>query len=228
VLVEKAKTTPNAYPMTLNALVTGCNQKSNRCPVMQLEPDDVEESLERLRKLGAVGVVEGYGRVTKYRHYLYQWLGVDKREIAVMAELLLRGPQTVGELRARASRMEPIRHLSELEPLLQSLKAKGLVIPLTPEGRGHVVTHALYPPEELERIKQQHEVSRATPAAAPPGAARPTGGPEGPSDKAPAIQQQLDAIRQELSQLRSDLDELATAYRHTDDQLQRLREELGA
>ena len=69
---------------------------------MQLEPDEVEESLDRLRELGAVGLVEGYGRVEKYRHYLYEWLGVDKVELAVMTELLLRGDQTVGELRGRA------------------------------------------------------------------------------------------------------------------------------
>ena len=84
--------------MSLNAVATGSNQKSNRDPLMQLEPDDVAESLERLRQLGAVGMVEGYGRVTKYRHYLYEWLGVEKLELSVMTELLLRGAQTEGEL----------------------------------------------------------------------------------------------------------------------------------
>ncbi len=100
VLAEKAKTTPDIYPMSLNAIRTGCNQKSNRHPLMELEPEEVEESLDRLREIGAVGLVEGYGRVQKYRHYLYDWLGVDKVELAVMTELLLRGEQTVGELRA--------------------------------------------------------------------------------------------------------------------------------
>ncbi|HPP53849.1 MAG TPA: DUF480 domain-containing protein, partial [Thermoguttaceae bacterium] len=89
-------------------VTTGANQKSNRAPVMQLEPEDVEAALDRLRAIGAVGLVEGYGRVPKYRHYFYEWLGVDKVEAAVMAELLLRGPQTEGELRAHASRMEPL------------------------------------------------------------------------------------------------------------------------
>ena len=96
VLAEKAKTTPDIYPLSLNAVCTGCNQKSNRSPVMQLEPDAVEESLDRLREMGAVGIVQGYGRVSKYRHYLYDWLGVDKLEMAVITELLLRGDQTVG------------------------------------------------------------------------------------------------------------------------------------
>ncbi len=80
VLGEKAKTTPDAYPMTINGLVAGCNQKSNRAPVLQLEADQVEESLDRLREFGAVALVEGAGRVQKYRHYLYEWLGVGKVE----------------------------------------------------------------------------------------------------------------------------------------------------
>ena len=88
VLVEKAKTVPSAYPMSINAIATGANQKNNRFPVMQLEPDQVEESLERLRGLGAVGLIQGYGRVAKYRHYLYEWLGVDKVELAVMTGAL--------------------------------------------------------------------------------------------------------------------------------------------
>ena len=115
VLAEKAKTTPDIYPMSLNAICTGCNQKSNRSPLMQLEPSEIEESLDRLRELRAVGLIEGYGRVAKYRHYLYEWLGVDKVEMAVMTELLLRGDQTVGDLRGRAARMEPIPDLARSE-----------------------------------------------------------------------------------------------------------------
>ena len=157
VLAEKAKTTPDVYPMSLNAISAGCNQKSNRAPLMQLEPADVEESLDRLRGLGAVGLVEGYGRVQKYRHYLYDWLGVDKVELAVMTELLLRGDQTVGELRGRAARMEPIADLAALQPVLDSLKSKGLVMALTPEGRGHVVSHALYKPREIEALKAKYQ-----------------------------------------------------------------------
>src|SRR5262249_31394464 len=97
VLIEKAKTTPDTYPLSLNALVTGCNQKNNRHPVTSYEDHEVEESLDRLRKLGAIAAVQGSGRVGKYRHYMYEWLGVDKVELAIMAELLLRGPQTAGD-----------------------------------------------------------------------------------------------------------------------------------
>src|ERR1700730_16570601 len=88
VLVEKAKTTPEQYPLTLNGLVSGCNQKNNRDPQMQLVAADVEEALDRLRAVGAVAEVQGSGRVLKYRHLLYEWLGVEKVELSVMAELL--------------------------------------------------------------------------------------------------------------------------------------------
>jgi uncharacterized protein len=206
VLVEKAKTTPEAYPMSLNAITTGCNQKNNRAPVMQLEPDQVEEALERLREMGAVGLIEGHGRVPKYRHYLYQWLGVEKVELAVMAELLLRGDQTEGELRARASRMEPIPDLAALRTILDSLMAKGLVISLTPEGRGHVLTHALYHPPELERLKSQYSgrVS-AEPAEGDAESLSPAAAPARPDEIA--------ALRQELAELRSALEALADEFR---------------
>src|SRR5262249_28725125 len=110
VLVEKAKTTPDAYPLSVNALVTGCNQKSNREPVMNIEDDDVEECLYALEKKAMVSRVQG-GRVERWRHELYTAWKVDKIEIAILAELLLRGPQTEGELRGRVSRMEPVEDL---------------------------------------------------------------------------------------------------------------------
>ncbi len=250
VLVEKAKTTPNAYPITLNATVTGCNQKSNRWPMMNLEPADVEESLDRLRELGAVGLIQGQGRVSKYRHYLYEWLGVDKVELAIMAELLLRGPQTEGELRGRASRMEPIQDLPALRPLLASLKAKRLVIPLTPEGRGHVVTHALYSQRELERIRAEYASGRGSPDGggdegeesspaqrAPLAACQPV--PEeavvGKPSAAPCegggaterLRREVEELRGQVAQLRSEIDDLATACRETAQELQRLRADLG-
>ncbi len=244
VLVEKAKTTPSAYPMSLNAICTASNQKSNRSPMMNLQPEDVEESLERLRRLGAVGLVEGYGRVAKYRHYLYDWLGVDKVEIAVMAELLLRGAQTEGELRGRAARMEPIRDLADLRPVLTSLKDKGLVIPLTPEGRGHVVTHALYQPGELEAVKAQYAggivAAPIAPQAVP--AAASADGPGAPAATAPlsaasaagpdpavllTVKRQLDDLRGQLAQLRSDFDDLAAVVQRNENELCRLRGELG-
>ena len=234
VLVEKAKTTPSAYPMTVNAITNGCNQKSNRFPSLQLEPEDVEESLERLRHMGAVGQIEGYGRVDKFRHYLYEWLGVEKVELSVMAELLLRGPQTVGELRGRAARMDSIPDVAALQPILQSLKQKGLVVPLTPEGRGHVVTHALFTPSEMEKIKAEYSSGVAAPAPIQPFPR--TNQPAAPT-QAPVVahtmptsnlEAELQELRSQVAQLRSDLDDLTSAYQQTEEELRRLREDLGA
>ncbi len=221
VLAEKAKTTPDGYPMSLNAVRTGCNQKSNRWPAMQLEPDQVEESLDRLRALGAVGLVEGGGRVQKYRHYLYEWLGVDKAELAVMTELLLRGDQTVGELRSRAARMEPIPDLAALRPVLDSLKAKGLVLGLTPEGRGHTVSHALHTPREIESLREKHRADgpaqrrseeaaagpTCAPAVTPPTAHRVAAVPAA-APPTSAITPSLDEIRRELSELQEQVGRL--------------------
>jgi uncharacterized protein YceH (UPF0502 family) len=239
VLVEKAKTVPSAYPMSLNAICTGANQKSNRHPMMDLQPEDAEESLERLRNLGAVGLVQGYGRVAKYRHYLYEWLGVDKVELAVMAELLLRGAQTEGELRAHAARMEPIADLTALRSVLDLLESKGLVVWLTPEGRGRVVSHTLYTAREMESLRAQYgsgavaadaegsDVTTLSSAGA--GAMRPSSRfDEDGSAFSAQLQQEVDELRSQVAQLRAEFDELTTALRRTEDDLHRLRSELGA
>ncbi len=204
VLIEKAKTTPDAYPMTLNGLTTGCNQKSNRSPQMELTPDDVEAELEELRQYGAVVEVQGGGRVAKYRHRMYEWLGVDKVELAVMAELLLRGEQTVGELRGRAARMEPIADLNTLRPVLESLESKQLLISLTSAGRGQVVTHALYPPKEREqlqagfaagpRVASDSETESAAPASSGPAKS--------------VSRQEFDDLLAEIQSLRDELNQL--------------------
>lgn len=162
VLVEKAKTVPESYPMTLNGITTGCNQKNNRYPLMTIESDQLDTPLEHLRNLGAVAVVQGSGRAEKFRHYLNDWLGVEKAEAAVMTELLLRGAQTEGELRQRASRMEPIPDLTTLRNILHSLKQKNLIISLTNDGRGHVVTHNLYEPRELEKVRREYGAQPGT------------------------------------------------------------------
>jgi uncharacterized protein YceH (UPF0502 family) len=237
VLAEKAKTTPDSYPMSLSLICTAANQKSNRSPVMNLDVDDLEESLERLREMGAVGLIEGYGRVSKYRHYLYEWLGVDKVELAIMAELLLRGDQTEGALRGRASRMEPIKDLGELRPLLASLKSKGLVVSLTPEGRGHVLTHGLYTPSEMQRLKATHASGHTAtpPAAAPVAVASPPAAPSPMAAPSPTAQPQvaealrgeIQDLRSQVSQLRNDVDDITTELRRTTDELNDLRNSLG-
>ena len=208
VLVEKAKTTPSAYPITLNALTTGCNQKSNRDPQMELTADQVEAALEQLREWGAVAEIQGEGRVPKYRHYLYDWLGVDKVELSVMAELLLRGEQTVGDLRGRAARMDPIESVDALRPILQSLIGKKLVVPLTSEGRGQVVAHNLYSEREMQELRRQY-AGGAAPAprsdAAPPS--QPASSP--PPDVLAEIQVEVAELRAAVARLREDVRQIS-------------------
>jgi uncharacterized protein YceH (UPF0502 family) len=151
-LMEKSKTTPDAYPMTFAGLTTGCNQKSNRAPISNYTSEQVETIIDELRAIGAVAIIQGSGRVTKVRHYAYNWLGLDKVEAAVMTELLLRGEQTLGELRTRASRMEPIQDLDELKRIVDGLIQRNLMVELSPAGRGQVVSHNLYPEWELEAV----------------------------------------------------------------------------
>ena len=157
VLIEKAKTTPDAYPLSLNALVTGCNQKSNRDPVMNLSDAEVENALSGLQKKSLVNRLQGSGRVERWRHIAYETWKVDKVELAILAELLLRGPQTEGELRARASRMEPIDDLDQLRVILKRMTERQFVVYLTPEGRrGTVLTHGFHTPAELDRLRAGH------------------------------------------------------------------------
>ena len=139
--------------MSLNAITTACNQKSNRDPVTDYDEDKVEATLDTLQRSGLVMKMTG-GRVDRWRHLLYEaWNQPSKVEMAVLAELLLRGPQTEGDLRGRASRMDEIKDLDELRGLLKGLAARNLVVYLTPPGRGAVVTHGFHSPEELEKAR---------------------------------------------------------------------------
>ena len=222
VMVEKAKTTPEYYPMTIAAIVTACNQKTNRDPITNYDQDDVEEILHGIRKKGAVILVEGGGRVARWKHTLYDWLKVSKVELAVMAELMLRGPQTEGDLRARASRMEPLADLGILKGILDGLVPRKLVHYLSPPGqkRGVFVAHGLYPPEEFERVRQAFANKVAD------------------EDEAPA---RLSTAREELAAtaaapgwvgevaaLRSQVDELRTALEALTAEVRDLKSALGA
>ena len=133
VLVEKALTTPEQYPLTLNALTNGANQKSNRAPVLSLEEDQVAAALQRLEKKYMVRTVFPMNsRVEKYVHNGKDALGLDATPLAIVAELLLRGPQTPGELRTHVGRMVPIESLDQLSALLTNLIDRGLVRRLSP------------------------------------------------------------------------------------------------
>ena len=199
VLVEKSKTTPDVYPMTVNSICAGSNQKSNRKPKMELTTDEVESTLEELRLLGAVIEVIGDGRVPKYKHRLYEWLAIEKKEMAVMGELLLRGEQTLGDLRARASRMNPIADQAELKELVQSLLDKDLMIEITPPGRGQIVSHNLYLPEELEKVHRNVQAEKSG-APAPESTSSPS--------EIQELRDRVDQLEQIVTQLRLEVDEI--------------------
>ena len=178
VLIEKGKTTPEAYPLSLNAIVTGCNQKSNRDPLMNVDEDQVGRALETLRAAGVVAEIYGSGRVPRYRHYGYEWFGgIEKEDLSILAELLLRGEQSEGDLRGRASRMDPIPDLQILRTRLDGLAARGLVVWLSPPGRGRILTHGLLPEEKLEKVRAKLGVAgQSFPAGASEPVPAATGG----------------------------------------------------
>ncbi|MDQ8209209.1 YceH family protein [Coraliomargarita sp. SDUM461003] len=121
-LLEKAATTPDAYPLTLNSLLLACNQKSNRQPVVQYDEETVLESIDDLRKKKFVFRVDVAGsRVAKYRHNMDELIGLDKAGKALLTVLLLRGPQTLGELRTRCERMHSFASTAEVEATLQEI-----------------------------------------------------------------------------------------------------------
>ena len=212
VLAEKGKTTPEYYPLTVAAIVAGCNQKSNRDPITNYDQDDVEDALQSLRKKGASIMVEAGGRVPRWKHTLYEWLKVSKAELAVLIELLLRGPQTEGELRARVSRMESLADLAALQTILEALMPRGLVVYLSPPGqkRGVMLTHGLYPPEELEKVRLAFAATLAAggdeEAPARVSAAR---GELSAGALTPAWATEIAAVRGEVDELRNRLETLA-------------------
>jgi uncharacterized protein YceH (UPF0502 family) len=213
VLVEKAKTTPDTYPLSLNALTTGCNQKSNRDPMLDMTDADVEDALMSCQKKGLAIKITG-GRVERWRHNLYDGWHVDKVELAVLAELLLRGPQTEGELRGRASRMEPIDELETLRGVLRKLAERNLVAYLTPEGRrGSVVTHGFHEPAELQQLKKQGFGGESGDAPEPRAA---------PERTPPQRDGRLDEVVNQLSQLHQQFAQLAMTVEQLTSRVQQL------
>jgi len=175
VLIEKEFTTPETYPLTLNGLRAACNQKSNRNPVMQLSEEELARGLAALqydRQL--VATYSGVGsRVVKYTHRLTETLGVDSPEAAILCELLLRGPQTPGELRGRASRMVSFATPAEVREVLDGLAARRpepyvVELPRAPGRKESRFAHTFgdEPPEEQAALAEHHAAS-VVPVAAP-------------------------------------------------------------
>jgi uncharacterized protein len=179
-LIEKEITTPDYYPLSLNALLHACNQKSNRDPVMDLDEGAVRKALDGLERHGLAGAISTVeSRVTKYEHRLQGAFNFDRRETAVLTVLLLRGPQTPGELRARTERMHPfvdldeilgaLRRLMERQPPLVKMLARqpgtkearyahllsGDVDSWQPQGESDISAEGISHPDRIARLETE-------------------------------------------------------------------------
>ena len=206
VLVEKELSTPDQYPLTLNAATNGANQKNNRDPVLELSEREVDAALRKMIVKGLVGAVHPVGsRVEKFRHNAEAILAVDKPKLAVLAELLLRGVQQPGELRGRASRMSPIDSLGALAGILAPMVEAGLVVRLDPapgsraERYGHTLSgHVSAAPKSAQPV--------ITPPPEPPPAALPD---PAVAERALSTEKRIEQLEFDVSRLRRQLDNLA-------------------
>ncbi len=192
-LIEKEMTTPEYYPLTLNALVNACNQKSNRDPAVSYDEDTVLEALERLRSQKLVSTITGAGiRVPKHRELLSEAFNLGRRELALVGVLMLRGPQTVGELRGRTESAHSFTDLEEVENCLERLAEQGLAarLPRRPGTKEARYTHLLSVPAEQEQAE--------APAPAPKPA----------SDRLASLEAEVAQLKEEVRSLKEQLTEL--------------------
>jgi hypothetical protein len=189
-LMEKQLSTPDSYPLSLNALVNACNQSSNRDPVMALDEPAVQATLQRLKDQQAVWSMGG-GRVPKFGHKLTETFELSLQETAILAELLLRGPQTPGELRNRCTRMYEFQDLPEVEAVLSMMvEARTLVAPL-PRQPGTKETRYAH------RLGAPPEAAVRQPVTATPELLAPRPAP---------WQAEVEGLREELAQLRAEFE----------------------
>jgi len=203
-LIEKAITTPDQYPLSLNALMNACNQKSNRDPVLDLEERTVQEQLDGLAKKHLVLERSGFGsRVPKYQHRFcntgFGSLEFSAQETAILCELLLRGAQTPGELRSRASRLAPFNDVQEVETALENLSSR---------SDGPFVVRLAREPGKRES-RYMHLFSGTTEVgveeAAPPSPARAAHGEH------PSLAERVAALEAQVAELRAELERLKLA-----------------
>jgi uncharacterized protein len=206
-LVEKDITTPEYYPLSLNALMNACNQKSNREPVMSLDENAVREALAGLQEYRLAGPASGAdSRVQKYEHRLQEVFNFDRRETAVLTVLLLRGPQTPGELRGRTERMYRFDTLDDVQAALQKLMQRtpplAAILPRQPGSRESRYAHLLSGPVEEAGNSQSPDrpQSSSTYDDHP--------GPNVASD----LDGQITALRQEVSMLQQEINDLKSQF----------------
>jgi uncharacterized protein len=165
-LIEKQRTTPDVYPLSLNALRLACNQSTNRDPVMDLDERTIREALDELSRRRWVRLASGAGsRAVKFRHLLDEALGLSGAEVSLLAVLMLRGPQTPGELRQRVERLHPFATAGDLAATLDGLIARELVARL-PRGLGQKE-------ERFAQLLGEDGVEEYAPTAADASEARP-------------------------------------------------------
>ena len=193
-LIEKEITTPEYYPLSLNALINACNQKSNRDPAMHLDEDAVRLALRNLSDKGLARTAGSEGRVAKFEHDAYSVMNLGRREIAILCELLLRGPQTPGELRGRAERMYKFESIEDVHATLQRLMERDpalvVVLPRQPGTKEARYAHTLLPVE-----------MHAQPAA--PDAVRPSGSAN--EDRMAKLEADVQQLREEIERLKQQL-----------------------
>jgi uncharacterized protein YceH (UPF0502 family) len=207
-LIEKQRTTPDTYPLSLNSLRLACNQTTNRDPVVQYDESTIREALHRLSQRRYTRLASGHtSRAYKFRHLLDEALGLDPAELAVLAVLLLRGAQTPGELKQRTERMQRFPDLAGVQDVLDSLVERELVLRLArrPGQKEERYMHRLS--EEAEGAPAVEEPEPAPLVAAPP--------------RAPAVSGRVEQLEGELAALRAEVGELR-------EELRALRTELGA
>ena len=210
VLIEKGFTTPDQYPLTLKGATSGCNQKNNRDPITNYAEDQVADAFSELRELGLAAVVHTEsGRTERYRHWMRKrFEKMSEGQLAILGELLLRGRQQVGELRARASRMSPIDSLEQLRKELDGLIAEGFVQSDGPlDRRGAEVDHNWYEPREgmaLHARPPEPETPRPM-APAPASSFTATAAPQ------PAARSESAELAQKLKSLEATCEELRSA-----------------
>ena len=207
-LIEKELTTPEYYPLTLNALASACNQKSNRDPVLSVTEPDLQRGLEALGARGLARLTTTGGRVAKYCHNVTEKFRLDAAGRAVLAELMLRGPQTASELRSRGERMTEMGDIEKVEDILLKLQQHGppLVVRLPRQAGRKEQRYAQVfagmpelpelPEEEEQPVAPRAAVSRPVPA----------------SQRLERLEEETGTLRQEIAELRREVEELLASF----------------
>jgi uncharacterized protein len=234
VLVEKAFTTPEYYPMTLKALTAGCNQKSNRSPVYNLSEDAVFDTLDELREMGLAAVRHTEsGRTERFRHNMRQRYSFTEPQLAILIELLLRGRQSMGELRTRASRMVAIESLADLRRELGGLIEEGYAQSNGPlERRGIQVDHNMYLPAEDKTMEPDsatvdQEVAPTRNATTPTAATAPSVAAPDLNSRLAQLESIIERQSIENRSLREELDSLKGEVHTLQKRLEDLCRDLG-